>query len=124
MLSGFQISVDEKDECIQLSINFMPIINSHNNGQLQSQITHFYKHHVEGNTKGQYQQQWQKYQLQESDTDTKEHVDWAGSVRYVSEDENEVHPGEEHCKGSYLPLPRSGAPVIIALDKANNEDES
>ena len=35
-----------------------------------------------------------------------------------SEDEDEVEPGEEHCKGSHLPLPSCSTPAII---KVKNE---
>ena len=35
-----------------------------------------------------------------------------------SEDEDEVEPGEEHCKGSHLPLPSGSTPAII---KVKNE---
>ena len=32
---------------------------------------------------------------------------------HVFEDEDEVEPGEEHCEGSYLPLPMSRTPALI-----------
>ena len=45
----------------------------------------------------------------------KKHVDWDGSVGYVFEDEDEVEPGEEHGKSSYLPLPMSRAPALSII---------
>ena len=90
------------------------------------ELTHFRrsganKDHVEGNGKGQYQHYWQQNQLQESDTDIKKHDDRDINERHVFEAEDEVEPGEEHGEGSYLPLPRGGAPALIV--KAIDEDE-
>ena len=61
-------------------------------------------------------------QLQECDTDTKEHVDWDGSAWHVFEDEDEVEPGEEHSEGSYLPLASGRTPALVV--KAMDEDKS
>ena len=38
---------------------------------------------------------------------------------HVSEDEDDVEPGEEHCKSSYLPLPSGSTPAMIV--KTDNE---
>ena len=85
--------------------------------------THFcaHKNHVVGHTKGQYQHYRQKDHLQEFDTDAQEHVDWDSSVGQVFEDEDKVKPGEKHCQGPYLPLPRGGTPACIV--KTINEDD-
>ena len=61
-------------------------------------------------------------QLQECDTNAKEHVDWDGSAGHVFKDEDEVEPGEEHGEGSYLPLARGRTPAFIV--KAIEEDDS
>ena len=61
-------------------------------------------------------------QLQECDTDAKEHVDWDGSAWHVFEDKDEVEPGEEHGEGSYLPLVRGRTPALVV--KAMDEDKS
>ena len=61
-------------------------------------------------------------QLQEFDTDAKEHVDWASYyIGHVFEDEDEVEPGEEHCDCTYLPLPSVRAPIFLV--KAIDEDD-
>ena len=61
-------------------------------------------------------------QLQERPTDAEKHVDWDGSAGHVFEDEDKVEPGEENCKCSYLPLPRSRTPALIV--EAIDEDDS
>ena len=62
------------------------------------------KDHVEGYTRDQYQPDFQINCLQESETDAREHVDGNIGVGHVFEGKNEVEPGEEHCRDSYLPL--------------------